>query len=501
LAGWAGAHAVQSQLVSLANPGLGYSVHLRKDQSLVVGACLFDDQGNKSRYNWIAFERSKGSVRQWVAYTIIPGDGSELQLISLISLMNEDRGALSRLGDTRVPLGKRLMSLWSDLKRILSISLGKNLITVIDVNNVLHFRVFDGDGKTVVQTDEKKLEARHVSAPNLNEMTRQLDQIKRQLKALWPPHNLTAIEKRKIIALVRAIIGPDGYDRPSPQKGDLVKDASIDWFTDQRVGLSLGPEAHHLGWYSPGGTLLHDHDLWDEVRWGSNAYNPESQLWPTVRAVVSGDIITFSIEVRNADASGGNGKVALSPSSFHLAGEYRHVTYFPAPAEKGLQFGAVVLRNLGRPEPSLLDRAAAYGSDVLRRRAESLWELSSMRTERVSNERHLILFARNARSGETSWLAISGDAANPSQVSSKIRGQTLAIAEGWGILPPCPDSPWLVPGPRSAVPAESYPMYLGGSDGYRFVEVMLVRKPVTFGPSSSFAQALYDVSYLLIPPR
>ena len=34
---------------------------------------------------------------------------------------------------------------------------GKNLIIVATVDNVLHFRIFDGDGKKVVDTDEKRL--------------------------------------------------------------------------------------------------------------------------------------------------------------------------------------------------------------------------------------------------------------------------------------------------------------------------------------------------------
>ena len=34
---------------------------------------------------------------------------------------------------------------------------GKNLIIVAAVNNVLHFRIFDGDGKVIVDTDEKRM--------------------------------------------------------------------------------------------------------------------------------------------------------------------------------------------------------------------------------------------------------------------------------------------------------------------------------------------------------
>ena len=36
---------------------------------------------------------------------------------------------------------------------------GKNLIIVAAVDHVLHFRIFDGDGKVVLDTDEKRLAA------------------------------------------------------------------------------------------------------------------------------------------------------------------------------------------------------------------------------------------------------------------------------------------------------------------------------------------------------
>ena len=62
---------------------------------------------------------------------------------------------------------------------------GKNLIIVAAVNNVLHFRIFDGDGKMVVDTDEKRL----------TEQARQIEDLKKQLESLWPPHELTRFEK------------------------------------------------------------------------------------------------------------------------------------------------------------------------------------------------------------------------------------------------------------------------------------------------------------------
>ena len=62
---------------------------------------------------------------------------------------------------------------------------GKNLIIVAAVNNVLHFRIFDGDGKVVVDTDEKRL----------TEQARQIEDLRKQLESLWPPHELTRAKR------------------------------------------------------------------------------------------------------------------------------------------------------------------------------------------------------------------------------------------------------------------------------------------------------------------
>ena len=58
---------------------------------------------------------------------------------------------------------------------------GKNLIIVAAVNRVLHFRIFDGDGKVVVDTDEKRL----------TEQARLIKSLGKQLEILWPSHVLT----------------------------------------------------------------------------------------------------------------------------------------------------------------------------------------------------------------------------------------------------------------------------------------------------------------------
>jgi hypothetical protein len=67
---------------------------------------------------------------------------------------------------------------------------GKNSIVVADVCGLLSFRVFDGDGNLVWNWAEP-LHA---------------EELKNRLTNLWPPHELTGIEKRQVITALRPII-------------------------------------------------------------------------------------------------------------------------------------------------------------------------------------------------------------------------------------------------------------------------------------------------------
>jgi hypothetical protein len=79
---------------------------------------------------------------------------------------------------------------------------GKDLIVVATVNNVLHFRIFDGDGKVVVDTDEKKLP----------EQAQQIKELRYQLvESLWTPYELTRSDKHEVITAVTSIVG---HQRP-----------------------------------------------------------------------------------------------------------------------------------------------------------------------------------------------------------------------------------------------------------------------------------------------
>jgi tetratricopeptide (TPR) repeat protein len=89
----------------------------------------------------------------------------------------------------------RLMSSLSDLSAIPTE--GKGLSVVASVGQSLHFRIFDDDGKMVVDTDEKRL-------PNQEQL---LADLKKQLEGLWPPHRLDRRERLRVIDAVKLIFG------------------------------------------------------------------------------------------------------------------------------------------------------------------------------------------------------------------------------------------------------------------------------------------------------
>lgn len=88
---------------------------------------------------------------------------------------------------------------------------GKNLIIVAAVNNVLRFRIFDGDGKMVVDTDEERQ----------TEKARQIEDLRKQLESLWPPHEMTRSDKGRVVTAVTSIVGhaaPAGPERDRKAK-------------------------------------------------------------------------------------------------------------------------------------------------------------------------------------------------------------------------------------------------------------------------------------------
>ena len=74
---------------------------------------------------------------------------------------------------------------------------GKDLIVVAAVDNVLHFRVFDSDGKIDVDTDETKL----------TKQARQVDDVRNKLASLGTIRELSDGDKAPIIAAVTSLLG------------------------------------------------------------------------------------------------------------------------------------------------------------------------------------------------------------------------------------------------------------------------------------------------------
>jgi len=69
--------------------------------------------------------------------------------------------------------------------------------SIVGQTHVLHFRIFDGDGKKVVDTDETKL----------TEKARQIGDLRNRLPGLLPPHVPTDAEKAQVIGEATSIVG------------------------------------------------------------------------------------------------------------------------------------------------------------------------------------------------------------------------------------------------------------------------------------------------------
>ncbi len=89
-----------------------------------------------------------------------------------------------------------LLSALDDQKKIPTE--GTRRIIVAAVNQVLHFRIFDLEGKRVVDADETTLKGQAT----------QIAELRNQLQTLWSPHDLTRSEKGSVISAVTAIVRP-----------------------------------------------------------------------------------------------------------------------------------------------------------------------------------------------------------------------------------------------------------------------------------------------------
>ena len=96
----------------------------------------------------------------------------------------------------------RLMPSVKDVSRIPTA--GDSLIIVAVVDDLLHFRIFDGHGKMVVDTDEKKL----------TDQARRSEILRKQLESVWPPQQPTRDEKWWYNTAVASIVGYTWLEPP-----------------------------------------------------------------------------------------------------------------------------------------------------------------------------------------------------------------------------------------------------------------------------------------------
>jgi Protein kinase domain len=109
-----------------------------------------------------------------------------------------------------------------------------NLIIVAAVDNVLHFRMFDGDGKLVVDTDEKRLTGQ----------AGQIENLRNRLVGLWPPHQLTGFEKDQVIVVIASIIGHTYGKRATVW--DLATAKPLREFEDDFTAEAFFPDARRI---------------------------------------------------------------------------------------------------------------------------------------------------------------------------------------------------------------------------------------------------------------
>ena len=82
---------------------------------------------------------------------------------------------------------------------------GKTLIVVGSIHDSLAFRVFDGEGRKIADTDESKLANQ---TPPIDDFRRQqIVDFKKEVAGLWPPHPLTNGETSRVIIGATSIVG------------------------------------------------------------------------------------------------------------------------------------------------------------------------------------------------------------------------------------------------------------------------------------------------------
>jgi hypothetical protein len=158
----------------------------------------------------------------------------------------------------------RLMTPVKDVRSIPTA--GDSLFIVAVVDHVLHFRVFDGHGKIIVDTDEKKL----------TEQVRRIEELRKQLESLWPPQKPTRSERVRVIDSVASIVGHT-------------------WHVPPRWVIMLSECSHFLTRYAPPTLLVLA--AWILVRRWSSARKAKPRWLQFGLGTVLGTVAVFAVTV------------------------------------------------------------------------------------------------------------------------------------------------------------------------------------------------------------
>jgi uncharacterized protein YjbI with pentapeptide repeats len=133
------------------------------------------------------------------------------------------------------------LQLMSSLKETSGIpTTGNGLIIVADVDHRLHFRIFDGHGKMVVDTDEKKL----------LQQAQRIEVLRKELKTLWPPQQPTRDEKVWYNTVVTSIVGYTWLETPRWVRLLTESSISFAWFTPRILLVWIGFRLVRRWYYS-----------------------------------------------------------------------------------------------------------------------------------------------------------------------------------------------------------------------------------------------------------
>jgi hypothetical protein len=89
---------------------------------------------------------------------------------------------------------------------------GKNLVVIAVLKHSFYIRIFDGEGKLVVNADEKTLADEG--------LPRSMRLLRKELAGLWPPHEPSRAEKHRVISFVASLVD---FGLPEPPANAPVR--------------------------------------------------------------------------------------------------------------------------------------------------------------------------------------------------------------------------------------------------------------------------------------